>query len=891
MSRKGLVKMDENLTPEINTVGKLIPVDIEKEMKKSFIDYSMSVIVDRALPDVRDGLKPVHRRILFSLYEQGFTPDKPYRKCATTVGYTMGKYHPHGDAAIYDSLVRLAQDFSMRCVLVDGNGNFGSRDADPAAAQRYTEAKMAKISMEMLADINKDTVDFRPNYDDHEVEPCVLPSRFPNLLVNGSSGIAVGMATNIPPHNLGEVIDGVVAMIDNPEITVDELMQYIKGPDFPTACNIMGKQGIREAYKTGRGRILVRAEANIEEMANGRQRIVVTEIPYMVNNAKLVERIAELHKDKRIDGISDIRDEYSKAGIRIVIELKLDANANVLLNQLYKNTEMQSAFNVNMLAIVPAGPDGKSYEPKLLNLKEALAYYIDHQRSVVTRRTQFDLNKDLDRAHILEGTLIALDHIDEVISIIRAARTEAIAKEQLSARFGFTERQAQYIVDLRLGRLVGLEREKIMAEYEDKQKSIAYYRELLADEKKLFGVVKDEILVIKAKYADERRTRIVPYEGEIDIDDLIHEQNVAITLTHFGYVKRTAASVYRAQNRGGRGVLGLNARDEDFVEQLLITSSHNMILFVTNKGRVYSIKGYEIPDSGRTARGTAIVNLLQLDPDEKVATIIPIKGFEDSKYIIMGTKNGLVKKTELNEYKNLRKRGLIAIELRDGDELINARLADDDDTIMIATRKGMSIRFNEKNVRTTGRSSIGVRGIDLREDDYVIGMDVCKSDDETLMIVTERGFGKRTAVGEYKVQTRGGKGLITYKISEKTGELVGMLLVHDENDLMLITSSGVVIRIHISDVSTIGRATRGVILMKTSDENLIVSCASTAREEETPDDIDENGGVIVAEDNELGAADISDASGATVVAGSEDSAEGPDYEAGQDIINKLGIDD
>jgi len=862
---------------ENESTGVLVPVDVDKEMKRYFIDYSMSVIVDRALPDVRDGLKPVHRRILFSLHEQGFTPEKPYRKCATTVGYAMGKYHPHGDAAIYDSLVRLAQDFSMRYTLVDGNGNFGSRDADPPAAQRYTECRMAKITTELLSDINKDTVDFRPNYDDHEVEPCVLPARFPNLLVNGSSGIAVGMATNIPTHNLGEVIDGVVAMIDNPEITIDELMQYIKGPDFPTACNILGKQGIREAYKTGKGKILVRAEAKIEEMANGRQQIIVTEIPYQVNNAKLVERIAELHKEKRIEGISDLRDEYSKKGIRIVIELKREANANVILNQLYKYTDLQSAFNVNMLAVVPAGPDGKSYEPKLLNLKEVLGYYIAHQKDVVTRRTQFDLQKDLDRAHILEGTLTALDHIDEVINIIRNARTEADAKAGLMERFGFTERQAQYIVDLRLGRLTGLERDKVLHEYEEKQKNIAYYREILADEVKLFGVIKEEILAIKAKYADERKTRIVPFEGEIDIDDLINEQNVAITLTHFGYVKRTAASTYRAQNRGGRGVMGLSARDEDFVEQLIITSSHDLLLFITNKGRVYSLKGYQIPDSGRTARGMAIVNLLQLEAEEKVATIIPIKTFEDAKYLIMGTKLGTVKKTALSDYVNIRKSGLIAIELREDDELINARLADENDTVMFATRKGMAIRFSESDVRATGRASIGVRGIELKDDDYVIGMDVCNNPDDTLMIVTEKGFGKKTSVDEYKIQNRGGKGLITYKVSDKTGELVGMLMVHDEDDIMLITSSGVIIRFHVSDVSTIGRATRGVILMKTTEENLIVGCAKTAREEESDEELTEGNETIEG---------IADGEGDE---GADENA--PDTDAGQEILEKLGLDE
>ena len=596
----------------------VIPRDIEQEMRRAFIEYSMSVIIDRALPDVRDGLKPVHRRILYSMFTLGFTSDKAYRKCAATVGDVLGKYHPHGDAAVYDALVRLAQDFAMRYTLVDGNGNFGSRDGDAPAAQRYTEARMSKISMELLSDINKDTVDFRPNYDEHEMEPAVLPAKFPNLLVNGSSGIAVGMATNIPPHNLGEVIDGIIEVIDNPEITIDELMQFIKGPDFPTGANILGRQGIREAYRTGRGKIIVRSQAEIEEDKNGRQRIIVTEIPYQVNNARLVEKIADLVKEKRIEGISGLRDEYGKEGIRIVIEIKKDANANVILNQLYKYTSMQEAFNVNMLAIVPEKSEsgGIYHQPKVLNLREMLDYYISHQKEVVTRRTQFDLKKAEDRAHILEGALIALDNINEVIRIIRAAKTEAEAKAGLIEKFGLTDRQAQYIVDMRLGRLTGMERDKIVEEYEQKKKEIAYYQDLLSDEGKLMGVIKEELLTVKGKYADERRTRLVPYEGEIDIEDLINEQEVAITLTHIGYVKRTAADTYKAQRRGGKGIAGLSTREEDFVEHLLITSSHNRILFITNMGRVYSLKGYEIPDAGSTAIGMAIVYLLQLQPEE-----------------------------------------------------------------------------------------------------------------------------------------------------------------------------------------------------------------------------------------------------------------------------------
>ncbi len=823
----------------------VIPRDIEQEMRRAFIEYSMSVIIDRALPDVRDGLKPVHRRILYSMYAQGITPDKAYRKCAATVGDVLGKYHPHGDASVYDALVRLAQDFSMRYTLVDGNGNFGSRDGDAPAAYRYTEARMSKIAMELLSDINKDTVDFRPNFDEHETEPSVLPSKFPSLLVNGSSGIAVGMATNIPPHNLGEVIDGIIEVIDNPEVTIDELMQFIKGPDFPTGANILGRQGIREAYRTGRGKIIVRSQAEIEEDKNGRQRIIVTEIPYQVNNARLVEKIAELVKEKRVEGISDLRDEYGKEGIRIVIEIKKDANANVILNQLYKYTSMQEAFNVNMLAIVPEKSEtgGIYHQPKILNLREMLDYYIDHQKEVVSRRTRFDLKKAEDRAHILEGALIALDNIDEVIKIIRAAKTESEAKSGLMNRFGLTDRQAQYIVDMRLGRLTGMERDKILDEYEQKKKEIAYYQELLSDEGKLMGVIKEELLSIKDKYGDERRTKLVPYEGEIDIEDLINEQEVAITLTHVGYIKRTPADTYKAQRRGGRGIAGLSTREEDFVKHLLITSSHNRILFITNMGRVYSLKGYEIPDAGRTAKGMAIVNLLQLQPEEKISTVIPISSFDDSKYLIIGTKSGIIKKTELKEYSNMRKGGLIAVELRDGDELVNARLADEDEQIMIVTRKGMSIRFSEQDVRATSRASIGVKGITLREDDYVIGMDVCRKGD-TVLIVTEKGFGKRTELDEYKIQNRGGKGVMTYRVSDKTGELVGMMPVQDSHDVMLITSSGTIIRMHASEINVIGRATSGVTLMKTREDNMIVSCARTDREEETEDAAEEGAEVM-----------------------------------------------
>lgn len=838
--------------------GKVLQVDIEQEMRSSFIEYAMSVIVDRALPDVRDGLKPVHRRILYSMYEQGFTPDKAYRKSAKIVGDVMGKYHPHGDAAIYDSLVRLAQDFSMRYVLIDGKGNFGSRDGDPPAAQRYTEARLEKISMEMLSEINKNTVDFRPNYDEHEVEPTVLPARFPNLLVNGSHGIAVGMATNIPPHNLGEVIDGIVHVIDNPDTTIDELMQFIKGPDFPTGANILGVQGIRQTYRTGRGRIIVRAEATIEEMKNGRQAIIVTELPYMVNNARLVERIAELIKDKRIDGISDLRDEYGKEGIRIVIELKREANANIVLNQLYKYTSMQESFNANMLAIVPIRGQNDKYEPKVLNLREAIDYYIEHQVDVVRRRTEYDLEKALDRAHILEGTLLALDHIDEVINIIRSSRTEQIAKEGLMARFDFTERQAQYIVDLRLGRLTGLEREKILAEYEEKKKEIARYREILSSEYNILQVVKEELLVIKNKFADERRTKIVPYEGEIDIEDLIHEQEVAITLTHFGYVKRTSADTYKAQKRGGKGIAGLSTRENDFVKHLIITSSHNILLFFTNFGKVYSLKGYEIPDAGRTAKGLPIVNLLQLDPEERVETVIPITDFDEGSYLVMTTRKGLVKKTKLAEYKNIRKSGLIAIALREEDELIGASLVNEGEDTVLVTSRGMCIRFNQDNVRATGRASMGVKGITLRKGDRVIGMEVTSSESNgTLLVISDRGFGKRTEISEYKTQMRGGLGIITYKPTKATGLLTGMMIVDDEDDIMLITSEGTIIRIHVSEISILGRATKGVRLMRTNDNNLIVGCAKTERDDqeevgqvEELSEEDENDEELLVDENE-----------------------------------------
>lgn len=812
---------------------KIIPVDIEEEMRKSFIDYAMSVIIDRALPDVRDGLKPVHRRILYTMYVSGFTPDKPYRKSVATVGECLKSYHPHGDAAVYDSLVRMAQDFSLRHTLVDGHGNFGSRDGDCAAAMRYTEAKLTKISMEMLADINKDTVDFKPNFDEHDVEPVVLPARFPNLLVNGSQGIAVGMATNIPPHNLGEVIDGVCAVIDNPEITIDELMKYIKGPDFPTAAKIVGKKGIRDAYRTGKGRIVVRSEATIEEMPGNRHRIVISELPYMVNKARLIEKIADLVKEKRIEGISFLQDESGRdEPVRIVIELKRDANPNVVLNQLYKNTQLQETFSANMVAIVPT--EDNLYEPRTLNLREILDYYIAHQEDVIRRRTKFELDKAEARAHILEGLRIALDHLDEVINIIRSSKTEAIAKEGLINRFGFSEKQAQAIVDMRLGRLTGLEREKIDNEYKELIEKINYYKEVLSNEVLLLGIIKDELRVIKDKYADERRTKIEIDEYEIDLEDLIEEEESVITLTHFGYIKRLPADTYTSQKRGGKGILGLSTREEDFVKDLFVASTHHFIMFFTNKGRVYRMKAYEIPESGRQAKGTAIVNLLQLDGDERITTVIPIKEYKEGQYLVMATRNGLIKKTDVMEYSNIRKGGLAAVSLREDDQLIDVKLTDGSQDIIICTYNGMAIRFKETDARPIGRVSQGVKGIELDDDDYVIGMDVC-TENTTLLVVTENGFGKRTDLEEYKVQNRGGKGVLTYRITEKTGKVIGTKIVSDDDDIMLISSDGTIIRMKVSEISILGRATQGVTLMRMSDGVKVVSMARVVKEDDDED--------------------------------------------------------
>ncbi len=829
----------------------IIPIDIEAEMKKSFIDYAMSVIIDRALPDVRDGLKPVHRRILYTMYSSGFTPDKPYRKSVATVGEALKSFHPHGDAAVYDSLVRMAQDFSLRHPLVDGHGNFGSRDGDAAAAMRYTEARLAKISMEMLADINKDTVDFKPNFDEHEVEPVVLPSRFPQLLVNGSSGIAVGMATNIPPHNLGEVIDGVCAIIDNPEITIEELMTYIKGPDFPTAAKIIGKKGIRDAYRTGRGKLVVRSEATIEEMHGNRHRIVISEIPYMVNKARLIEKIAELVKEKRLEGISFIQDESGREEpVRIVIELKRDANPSVVLNQLYKNTQLQESFSVNMVAIVPT--DDHLYEPRTLNLREALDYYIAHQEDVVRRRTKFELDKAEARAHILEGLRIALDHLDEVIKIIRNSKTETIAKENLSERFGFSEKQSQAIVDMRLGRLTGLEREKIDAEYDELAEKIKYYKDVLANEILVHKIIKDELCVVKDKYADERRTKLEIDEDEIDLEDLIQEEEMVITMTHFGYIKRLPADTYKSQKRGGKGIIGLSTREEDFVKNLFVTSTHHYIMFFSNKGKVYRLKAYEIPEAGRQAKGTAIVNLLQLDGNEKVTTVIPIQEYKEGQYLIMATRNGLVKKTDIMEYENIRKGGLAAVSLRDNDELIDVKLTDGNQDIMLSTVNGMAIRFNETDARPIGRVSQGVKGIELDEDDYVIGMEVC-TENTTLLVVTENGFGKRTELDEYKVQSRGGKGVLTYRITAKTGKSVGMMLVSEDDDIMLISSDGTIIRMKVNEISILGRATQGVTLMRMAEGINVVSMARMINEENDSTSVDgeenENEDALTSDEN------------------------------------------
>ncbi len=809
---------------------KIITTELDSEVKKSFMAYSMAVIINRALPDVRDGLKPVHRRILYDMNELGMTPDKPFRKSARIVGDVLGKYHPHGDSSVYGAMVRLAQEFNIRYPLVEGQGNFGSVDGDGAAAMRYTEARLSRLAMHLIGEINKDTVDFYPNFDATLQQPAVLPSRFPNLLVNGSSGIAVGMATNIPPHNLGEVIDASVALIDNPDIDLDGLMEYIKGPDFPTGGIILGLSGIREAYYTGKGKITVRAKSEVETLSNGRNRIIVHEIPYLVNKARLIGKIAELVHDKRIDGISDIRDESDRDGMRIVIDLKKDAQPNVVLNYLYKHTQMQDTFGAIMLALV----DNK---PCVLSLKEMLEYYIQHQVDVVTRRTQYDLNKAEARAHILEGLLKALANIDEVVRIIRTSADTVSAKERLIARFAFSDRQAQAILDMRLARLTNLEADKLKAEYDDLQKDIAYYKRLLSDRPLLMSVIKEEILEIKKKFADERRSEISPVEGEIDIEDLIPVDSMVVTMTHFGYVKRLSQSTYRSQNRGGKGVMGMSTREEDYVEKMYIVNSHSDILFFTDRGRVYGLKCYEIPEAGRTAKGTAIINLLQLEGGEKVTGMLPISQTDGEEMLVMATKQGKIKKTALSEFTNLRKSGLIAISLLEDDELIGVELTTGSDELMLATKFGKSIRFSEHQVRAMGRNAQGVNSMQLDENDEVISLAVVQENKQVLCI-TENGFGKRTFTDEYRIQSRAGKGISVMKLTEKTGNLCSMLMVKDSDEIMLITNDGTIIRTPVADVRIMGRVTQGVSIMRTAEGASIVD-VDVAAEEDDEDNAEE----------------------------------------------------
>ncbi|MCB6609763.1 DNA gyrase subunit A [[Clostridium] symbiosum] len=822
---------------EPNVFDKVHDIDLKKTMEKSYIDYAMSVIAARALPDVRDGLKPVQRRVLFSMIELNNGPDKPHRKCARIVGDTMGKYHPHGDSSIYGSLVNMAQKWSTRYPLVDGHGNFGSVDGDGAAAMRYTEARLSKISMEMLADINKDTVDFAPNFDETEREPVVLPSRYPNLLVNGTSGIAVGMATNIPPHNLKEVIGGVVKIIDNRieegrETSLEEILEIVKGPDFPTGATILGRAGIEEAYRTGRGKIRVRAVYDIEAMANGKNRIIVTELPYMVNKARLIEKIAELVKDKKIDGITDLRDESNREGMRICIELRRDVNANVLINRLLKHTQLQDTFGVIMLALV-------NNEPRILNLKQMLEYYLEHQEEVVTRRTKYDLNKAEERAHILEGLLKALDHIDEVIKIIRSSSNVAEAKNQLMERFELSDVQAQAIVDMRLRALTGLEREKLENEYRELMAKIGELKAILADEKKLLGVIREEILVISDKYGDERRTAIGYDEYDMSAEDLIPDDDVVVAMTNFGYIKRMSSDNFKSQNRGGKGIKGMQTIDEDYIEDLIMTTNHHYVMFFTNTGRVYRLKAYEIPEAGRTARGTAIVNLLQLMPGEKITSIIAMKEFEDDKYLFMATRNGMVKKTSLKEYENVRKNGLQAIVLRENDELIEVKKTDNTEDIFLVTKKGMCIRFHETDVRVTGRVSMGVIGMKFEEGDEVIGMQM-SSQGECLLVASEYGYGKRTPIEEFNCQNRGGKGVRCYKIIDKTGDLIGAKLVDSTREIMLITNEGIIIKMAVNDISIIGRNTSGVKLMSIDpDSGIAVASIAKVRESENSQDEDE----------------------------------------------------
>ena len=818
---------------EDNIFDKIHEVDLQKTMEKSYIDYAMSVIASRALPDVRDGLKPVQRRVLYSMIELNNGPDKPHRKCARIVGDTMGKYHPHGDSSIYGALVNMAQDWSTRYPLVDGHGNFGSVDGDGAAAMRYTEARLSKISMEMLADINKDTVDFQPNFDETEREPVVLPSRYPNLLVNGTSGIAVGMATNIPPHNLREVISAVVKIIDNiieedRDTTIEELLEIVKGPDFPTGATILGTRGIEEAYRTGRGKIRVRAVTNIETLPNGKSRIIVTELPYLVNKARLIEKIAELVRDKKIDGITDLNDHSSREGMRICIDLRKDANANVVLNQLYKHTQLQDTFGVIMLCLVAVNG---SLQPKVLTLPEMLKYYLAHQEDVVTRRTKYDLNKAQERAHILEGLLKALDNIDEVIRIIRGSRSVQVAKQELMDRFELTDVQAQAIVDMRLRALTGLEREKLEAEYAELMEKIRKLKAILADRNTLLRVIREEILAISEKYGDDRRTAIGFDAFDISMEDMIPRENTVITMTKLGYIKRMTVDNFRSQNRGGRGIKGMQTLDDDYIEELMMTTTHHYVMFFTNTGRVYRLKAYEIPEAGRTARGTAIINLLQLMPGERITAVIPISKFEEGQYLMMATRKGLVKKTPIQDYANVRKIGLAAISLRDDDDLIEVKATDDKKDIILVTKYGQCIRFKESDVRSTGRVSMGVRGINLLDGDEVVAMQL-NTQGYYLLVVSENGMGKRTSISEFTCQNRGGKGVKCYKITEKTGNVIGAKAVNEENEIMMITTEGIIIRLQCSDISILGRITSGVKLINLSDGVTVASFAKVREKEE-----------------------------------------------------------
>ena len=841
---------------------KIHEVDLKETMETSYIVYAMSVIASRALPDVRDGLKPVQRRVLYSMVELNNGPDKPHRKCARIVGDTMGKFHPHGDSSIYGALVNMAQEWNTRYPLVDGHGNFGSEDGDGAAAMRYTEARLSKISMEMVADINKDTVEFTPNFDETEKEPSVLPSRYPNLLVNGTSGIAVGMATNIPPHNLTETINAIVKIIDNKveenrDTTIEEIMEIIKGPDFPTGATILGRKDIEQAYRTGRGKIKTRAVSEIETMDNGKSRIIVTELPYMVNKAKLVEKIASLVKEKKVDGITDLRDESDQEGTRVVIEVRRDANANVILNQLYKHTQLQDSFGVIMLALVNG-------EPKVLNLLQMLDEYLKHQKDVVTRRTKFELNKAEERAHIIKGLLIALDNIDEVIKIIRGSRTTADAKKNLIERFGLSDAQSQAIVDMRLRQLTGLAREDLEAEYADLMAKIDYLKSILADENKLLTVIKEEIEVIRDKFGDERRTKIGINVGDLSDEDLIPEEDTVVAMTNLGYIKRMTVDNFKSQNRGGKGIKGMQTIDKDFMKDMFMVSTHDYILFLTNTGRIYKLKCYEIPEAGRTARGMAIVNLLQLQPGEKISAMVQMKEFEEDKYLIMATKEGTIKKTPIMAYTNIRKSGIQAITLREDDELIDVTISDNNDNIMLITKKGQGIKFRETDVRETGRSAMGVRGIELNQDDEVISMQL-ESQGECVLIVSANGMGKRTPFTDFKLQNRGGKGVKCYKISDKTGEVVGAKAVNDGNEIMMITNEGIVIRMFVDDISILGRVTLGVKLMNTGDKDDIV-VASITKVKESVTEADALEAARLSEENE------------TLAEGSEELSEDSDSE-------------